>query len=835
MSAVNGHRRRSSAAMNNSLAGAKDVSPEELEKLAAGVQVIDEQKMFTSSLPLYLSSQNLLTAGFSYHVVAVFGSQSTGKSTLLNHLFGTDFNVMDAKTARQQTTKGIWMSRAKEDESMNMGKNILVMDVEGTDGRERGEDQDFERKSALFALATSEVLIVNIWEHQVGLYQGANMGLLKTVFEVNLGLFLKDRSTTHRSLLFFVIRDHIGDTPLVNLSNTLIADLTRIWTSLAKPPGLENSEITDFFDFEFTALPHKMLQAEKFIDETKKLRGRFREGIPAENDSLQDQFPVGNKDGIFLPAYHRRIPADGFPMYAENIWNQIVTNKDLDLPSQQELLAQFRCDEIAATCTAGFNDIIAPFEEQAKAGKVMAGLGPAMKQALGTAVEGFEEAGGRYHKAVFERKRDELRKALETRLRSLVVGQFTALSKRAVAEFTEDVTNVLKLAANSASSTYDFAKIVLESREKVVSKFKEEAEECYIPGEATSWSSYDTELEGLQKDIDEIAARLRGEEMKRLVARLERDIKTKLQEPVELEFKRMDETLWDRVWKTWQDTLSDAVGKFETKSRSFNSTDEETAVGTWRLRRRGWAVLRARIDEEVLEGNLLLKLRESFEDKFRYDEHNVPRVWKPTDDIEGAYAKALNATLVLIPRVSQFTLSATSSPPDVVAYLGEAPAADNFDEEPVDSTSFEILSEAKQHDLTQRFKRMADSVFIEAKRSAIGGVAQIPTWMYGLLLALGWNEIWAVVTSPFYFMFLIMLGLVGYVIYSLNLWGPIYKVGNAAVEQGVEVGKERLREFLMQQNGGRVPAAFAGRLERDTDNIAMDNLDSKGEKKSHDE
>lgn len=90
--------------------------------------------------------------------------------------------------------------------------SVLVMDVEGTDGRERGEDQvsphlpcsslivcsprgrfllqDFERKSALFSMAVAEVLIVNIWEHQVGLYQGANMGLLKTVFEVNLGLFL---------------------------------------------------------------------------------------------------------------------------------------------------------------------------------------------------------------------------------------------------------------------------------------------------------------------------------------------------------------------------------------------------------------------------------------------------------------------------------------------------------------------------------------------------------------------------------------------------------------------------------------------------------------------
>lgn len=120
-------------------------------------------------------------AGFKYNVVAVFGSQSTGKSTLLNGLFGTSFDVMD-ENQRSQTTKGIWMSRGR-------GMHVLVMDVEGTDGRERGEDQDFERKSALFSMATSEVIILNLWEHQVGLYQGANMGLLKTVFEVNLQLF----------------------------------------------------------------------------------------------------------------------------------------------------------------------------------------------------------------------------------------------------------------------------------------------------------------------------------------------------------------------------------------------------------------------------------------------------------------------------------------------------------------------------------------------------------------------------------------------------------------------------------------------------------------------
>lgn len=108
-----------------------------------------------TSLSKYLDHWSLIDKGFDYNVVAVFGSQSTGKSTLLNRLFGTTFDVMDSKR-RQQTTKGIWMCPSAY-------SSALVMDVEGTDGRERGEDQDFERKSALFSLASSEVLLVNLW------------------------------------------------------------------------------------------------------------------------------------------------------------------------------------------------------------------------------------------------------------------------------------------------------------------------------------------------------------------------------------------------------------------------------------------------------------------------------------------------------------------------------------------------------------------------------------------------------------------------------------------------------------------------------------------------
>ncbi|XP_031286258.1 protein ROOT HAIR DEFECTIVE 3 homolog 1-like isoform X2 [Pistacia vera] len=63
----------------------------------------------------------------------------------------------------------------------------LVMDLEGTDRRERGEDDTaFEKQSALFALAVSDIVLINMWCHDIGREQAANKPLLKTVFQTPL-------------------------------------------------------------------------------------------------------------------------------------------------------------------------------------------------------------------------------------------------------------------------------------------------------------------------------------------------------------------------------------------------------------------------------------------------------------------------------------------------------------------------------------------------------------------------------------------------------------------------------------------------------------------------
>ncbi|KAK8160424.1 RHD3/Sey1 [Phyllosticta citrichinensis] len=835
-----------------------------------GIQVIDENKEFNQQLSKYLDVEKITKSGFKYHLISVFGSQSTGKSTLLNHLFKTSFGVM-SENERRQTTKGIWMSKNKREnkDDKAMADNILVMDVEGTDGRERGEDQDFERKSALFALATSEVLIVNIWEHQVGLYQGANMGLLKTVFEVNLQLFIKDSKSTPRSLLFFVIRDHIGNTPLANLKDTLVQDMSRIWSTLAKPKGLENSKIQDYFDFAFAALPHKILQPERFVEEVEKLSSRFREGY--KDPKLAEVLDEADQ-AVFLPEYHRRIPADGFSPYAEGIWDQIVNNKDLDLPTQQELLAQFRCDEISREVLVAFDEIITPLEEKQAEGVragtplTLSGLGQTMNGARSAALKNFETEASRYHKGVYARKSKELVGKIDTRLKALFSGQLSAAHKSGVYEFSEAVSAAVKSGQKKGAS-YDFAQIVESQKKQALDKFEKEAKASVVDG--ASWSNYSQELNLYKKDLDEVSARLRQDEMRRLATRVERWVRSRLNESVGLEFNKLgsgrggsgapesgerhtattEKELWDRIWKVFTDTVSEAETRFTERARSFDASPDEVEVGLWRLRRKSWGCLRAKLDEETMEGNLLLKLRENFEDKFRYDDSGVPRIWRPTDDIEGIYTRARESTLILIPLLSRFKLSSTSAPPPLDAWIGAPPAtvtpADEEDLAPIGGVDEEegksleeemtILTESKQSDLGVRFKKTADGVYVEAKRSAIGAVAQIPLYFYGLLLALGWNEIVAVLRNPVYFIFLILLGIGAYVTYTLNLWGPMIRMANAASAQGLEVFKERLREFLESTDTGRQAMAMGGRNETSSsssEGVKMDSLDGRGKKAS---
>ncbi|SNX82793.1 probable Protein SEY1 [Melanopsichium pennsylvanicum] len=754
------------------------------------MQLIDEDQKFNNAeFAPHLDKWGLADAGFGYDLCAVLGSQSTGKSTLLNKLFGTNFDVM-SESARQQTTKGIWMCKG-------LKMNVLVMDVEGTDGRERGEDQDFERKSALFSMASAEVLIVNLWEHQVGLYQGANMGLLKTVFEVNLGLFQVSKAKTagakDKTLLLFVIRDHIGVTPLENLSNTIMADLTKIWHSLSKPEGLESSSITDFFDFMFTTLPHKILQPTEFDKAVDVLRNRF----------------VDPKDSnfVFKTEYHKRIPADGLPHYLSSIWEQVMTNKDLDLPTQQELLAQFRCDEIANAAFSAFATNIKDFRKHIEGGSILETLGADMTLHRSTALAKFDRDASRYHPEVYKRKRIDLLEKLNSSLSPFFLGQLKNLHRHMLASFKSNVLERMRSEAN-----YDFGQVVTSEKKSALDKFTVAAQAVLLSD--TDWTIID-EVAQLDAEIQSISDVMRVEETKKMVLQIERSFKKSIAEPVEIALNNPAPDMWDKVLVVFRTTLETAEATYMRKAKSFNCTEEENESALVALGRKSWLSLRAKVDEQTADTLLAAKLRNTFEDRFRYDEAGVPRVWKPEDDIDTAFRKARDDTLALIPLYAKIMphdptlaveLRSTSDDATLRSSveLGEEEAFDF-------AQTLVVFSETRKADISTRFRKEADALYVEAKRSTVSSIAQIPVWMYAVMVVLGWNEFMAVISSPVYFAFLLVLIASAYVVWRLNLGGPLVSVVRAVVREVQRLAEDQLRSHFAPQPVAAQQVRSAGR------------------------
>ena len=88
------------------------------------------------------------------YVVSIMGPQSTGKSTLLNFVFGAKLKVSAGRC-----TKGLNAMLLRTD--FKETKEILILDSEGIFSIER-EDPMFDRRLVTFCMAVSNLILINI-------------------------------------------------------------------------------------------------------------------------------------------------------------------------------------------------------------------------------------------------------------------------------------------------------------------------------------------------------------------------------------------------------------------------------------------------------------------------------------------------------------------------------------------------------------------------------------------------------------------------------------------------------------------------------------------------
>ena len=204
-------------------------------------------------------------------------------------------------------------------------------------------------------------------------------------------------------------------------------------------------------------------------------------------------------------------------------------NKDLDLPTQQELLAQFRCDEIATVALAEFNEQAKSQKRPIELGRVVEGLGGMMRQWKSAVLcESFylqwcrlyltcmkaryDRDASRYHKDVYSRKRTDLLAVVDSVLSPLFLGQLKNLHKACLVTFKKEMLEGLR------GENSNFADVVTSARDKCEVSFVTAAKEARL--EDSDWV-WEDELELLREEVKSVSDQCRADETKKMVNQIE--------------------------------------------------------------------------------------------------------------------------------------------------------------------------------------------------------------------------------------------------------------------------------------------------------------------------
>lgn len=704
------------------------------------MQLIDGNGEFNvDGLENFVRTTKLNHCGLSYAVVAIMGPQSSGKSTLMNHLFHTNFREMDAFRGRSQTTKGIWIAKC-----VGIEPFTIAMDLEGSDSRERGEDDTtFEKQSALFALAIADIVLINMWCHDIGREQAANKPLLKTVFQVMMRLF-SPRKTT----LLFVIRDKTK-TPLEYLEPILREDIQKIWDAVPKPQTLKNTPLSEFFNVEVTALSSYEEKEEQFKEQVAELRQRFFHSISPGG-------LAGDRQGV--------VPASGFSFSAQQIWRVIKENKDLDLPAHKVMVATVRCEEIAndKLRRLSADEGWLALEEAVQEGPV-SGFGKRLSSVLDTYLSEYDMEAVYFDEGV----RNAKRKQLESKALDFVYPTYSTLLGHLRSKAFESFKIQLE---QSLKKGEGFAASVRTCTQSCMLEFDRGCADAAI--RQAKWDASKVR-EKLRRDIDTEASSVRSVKLSAIIADHEKNLTEALSGPVESLFEVGDEDTWASIRRLLKRETEAAVLKFSTAIAGFEMDQAavDTMVQNLRSYARNVVVKKAR--EEA--GKVLIRMKDRFSTVFNHDNDSLPRVWTGKEDIRTITKDARAASLRLLSVMAAIRLD---EKPDKVESLlfsslmdGTAAASlprDRSIGDSVDPLASSMWEEVSPQDklitpvqcksLWRQFKAETEYTVTQAisaqEAHKKNNNWMPPPWAILAMAVLGFNEFILLLKNPLYLMIL---------------------------------------------------------------------------------
>ncbi|KAK9066413.1 hypothetical protein SSX86_013735 [Deinandra increscens subsp. villosa] len=560
-------------------------------------QLVDKDGAFNAvGLDNFIKKVKLAECGISYVVVAIIGPQGSGMS---------------------QTTKGVWIARC-----VGIEPCTIVMDLEGTNGREIGEDDtEFETQSAVFALAVSDIVLINMWCRDIWLQKAANTPLLKTIFQVMLRL-----SIPRKTSLLFVIRDKTR-TPLEILEPVLREDIQKIWDSIPKPDAHKHTPLSVFVNVQVVALSSYEDKEEQFKEQVVGFRQKF----------FQSTTPgglAGDRRGL--------VPASGFSFSAQQIWKVIKENKDLDLVAHNVMVATVLCDEVAKKKYSSF----VSNKEWIELQKVLQSLfipslGEKLSSLLYNCLSSYDEETSYFEDSV----RSAKRKQLEENLMQLVQPAYQLMLGHILPEM---LGNFKKALNDALGGGLGFAVAARDCSKE----FTRLLDEKYGIKQVF-WDLAEVR-DRLSCDLDSQIAEIRTAKLSQLSSQYESQMKEALCGPVEALLKGGRDDTWSAIRNLLHQETAKAVSEFSFALSGFEISEEEKEDIISNLKNYSRGLVEGKAREEA--GKVLYHMKERFTYIIKHDDDSMPRVWTGKEDIQAIIKNAHSSSLSLLSMLAAIRL-----------------------------------------------------------------------------------------------------------------------------------------------------------------------------------
>lgn len=694
---------------------------------------------FNDKLETYFKEQNFTPEdGKIYQTIGIIGCQSSGKSTLLNHVFGTNFEVMSDDIGRAQTTKGIWLAVNKE-------FNTIILDVEGTDSKERGDDRlKFEQCSSLFTLAMSDVLMINMWTFDIGRYTASNYGVLKVVFEQNLKLFQQESEKK----IIIVLRDFDSNQDdLSKLKESIMADMLKIWNEIPKPDEFKDQPCSKYFKFEFLTLAHKFYQTEKFNEGINEIKERLKRG-------KTDNKTGANPNSIFnLVNYDKNVPLDGFYKYSLDIWTNILNNKDLNIPGQKEMLARFKCEEIKMAAVNMVEQKINDLEIEST-GNIMNDFGEKVKNILKEALDNYDPLAKYYLNYIYQ----DVRNALEDELANKMFTAFSNQMKKLIPKYQKIFRNQLE---KELKTNENFVKLSEVLKQKYLEELENELKKLKI------FKAWDTGSEN-QVIFDEIIENQRNTCIEEKKDKLLDQYTSLIEDTILNKFELITSDFWvEFMQEIFIIVTQNLIAQKINLNLLYNMSEDEFKVFAENLEDQIYQNIKHQFNEKL--PNFPNTQIDNFKKDFWYND-GIPKVWnkKSIGQINLEYktnSDKYKKTFELFKklRVIKHPLILCEYgkiQPDEIEKIEKEKIPEIIYEKSGKEEFEQLLKDKTLVNYIKKYEEGIDEIYNEAIRRHNNVVStHIPIWAWILLIFVGYKDVWRLLTGYGLIIIIILIGI----------------------------------------------------------------------------